>query len=766
LSFMASDAGLKLIVSNRKLANLISTSAPKVLVDDRDAAAETNATDIASVAGPLDTAYVIYTSGSTGKPKGVAIQHRALVNLLYAAIAKPGITPKDAFLAVTTLSFDIAGLELFAPLLAGARIVLASHDQAVDGVALRNLLAESRATVLQATPATWRMLVDSGWRNTPQLKMLCGGEPLTRELADALLVRGAELWNMYGPTETTIWSSWQQIRRDGTTPSIGVPAANTLFYVLDAQQQPVPVGVRGELYIGGDGVAQGYLNRPELDAERFLPNPFASGRMYRTGDRARWRPDGTVDILGRMDTQVKIRGHRIELGEVEAAFAVCPEVRHCAVAVREDASGEKILAAYFVPSQDTQSIVDAVRRHLKQRLPDYMVPTHLISLPSLPQTPNGKLDRNALPAPETVRIQTEAPVETSLDPIEAKLIAIWEKVLGVRPLQRTDNFFDIGGHSLLAAKMLARVEKEFGKLLPLATLFQAPTVAALAKLLRHSGWKASWSSLVPIRPSGAKPPFYFVHAIGGNVLNFASFAGHFDPEQPVYGLQARGLDGKEIPNLSIHQMAADYIQDIRSVQPEGPYCIGGFSAGGVVAFEMARQLRAAGQEVAILALLDSRVESAKQSTIEASKERVTRTIAFNLRYAFHIGLLTFIRQKFRNLRMRANIRFWTIKNSLGVKPSARSLDVEEAFLLALRNYVPQSYDGDANLFRAKDELCSYSDPTLGWGGLVKGRLEILEISGDHDTILHEPHIGMLARVLNSCLDAVQAAGRNMLQRSA
>jgi thioesterase domain-containing protein len=250
------------------------------------------------------------------------------------------------------------------------------------------------------------------------------------------------------------------------------------------------------------------------------------------------------------------------------------------------------------------------------------------------------------------------------------------------------------------------------------------------------------------------------------VLNFASFAGHFDPEQPIYGLQARGLDGKETPNLSVHQMAADYIQDIRSVQPQGPYCIGGFSAGGVVAFEMARQLRAAGQEVAILALLDSRVESAKQSTIEASKERLTRTVAFNLRYAFHIGLLTFARQKFRNLRMRANIRLWTIKNSLGVKPSARALDVEEAFLLALRNYVPQSYEGDANLFRAKDELCSYSDPTLGWGDLVKGRLEILEISGDHDTILHEPHIGMLARVLNSCLDAVQAASRNMLQRSA
>jgi amino acid adenylation domain-containing protein len=764
LSFMASDAAIRLIVTDRTLANLVSTTAPKVLVDDdRAAIAQAQIAAIAGGAGPLDTAYVIYTSGSTGKPKGVAVQHRALVNLLCAAIAQPGINCKDALLAVTTLSFDIAGLELFAPLVAGGRIILASHEQAANGIALRNLLSDSGANVLQATPATWRMLIDCGWQSTPHLKMLCGGEPLSRELADALLDRGGELWNMYGPTETTIWSSWQQIRRDEVAPSIGRPAANTLFYVLDAHRQPVPVGVRGELYIGGEGVAQGYLNRPELNAERFLPNPFASGRMYRTGDRARWAPDGTVELLGRMDTQVKIRGYRIELGEVEAALASCPEVRNGAVVVREDASGQTMLAAYFVPSLDTQSAVDAVRRHLKQRLPDYMVPTHLVALAALPQTANGKLDRNALPSPETTRIQVQPPIETPRDAVEIKLIAIWEKVLGVRPLQRTDNFFDIGGHSLLAAKMLARVEKEFGKLLPLATLFQAPTVADLAKLIRHSGWKATWSSLVPIRPSGTKPPFYFVHAIGGNVLNFASFASHFDPDQPVYGLQARGLDGKEIPSMSIQQMAADYIQDIRTVQPQGPYCIGGFSAGGVVAFEMARQLRAAGQQVAILALLDSPIDNPNQSGVAASKERFTRTVVFNIRYAFHTGLLSFARQKIKNFRMRANIRLWTIKNSLGFKPSARTLGVEEAFLLALRNYVPQTYDGDATLFRAKDELCSYSDETLGWRGLIKGRLEILEISGDHDTILHEPHIGMLARLLNSCLDAVQAAGRNMLQ---
>jgi amino acid adenylation domain-containing protein len=770
LSFMASDAGIRLIVTVRSLANLIQNTAHKVLVDDERATIEQAGmqTGIRSAAGPLDVAYMIYTSGSTGKPKGVAVQHRALVNLLCAVIAKPGLSPKDVLLAVTTLSFDIAGVELFAPLVAGARIVLVSQAQAADGIALRVLITKSRASVLQATPVTWRMLLDSGWRNTPQLKMLCGGEPLSRELANALLRRGGELWNLYGPTETTIWSSWQQIRRDGIAPSIGRPAANTLFYILDAQLQPVPVGVRGELYIGGDGVAQGYLNSLELNAERFLSNPFANGRMYRTGDRARWRADGTVELLGRMDTQVKIQGYRLELGEVENVLAACPGVQDGVIAVREDEAGEKILVGYFVPSRDTQSSVDAVRRHLQHLLPDYMVPAHLVTLSELPRTPNGKMDRNALPAlgdiaPNIVSNQVPAPVEELRDGVEAKLIAIWEKVLGVRPVQRTDNFFDLGGHSSLAAKMLARIEKEFRKQLPPATLFHAPTVAKLATLIRHSDWKAAWSSLVPIRPGRTKPPFYFVPAIGGNVLNFASFAGHFDPDQPVYGLEARGLHGKNIPDMSIHQMAADYVQEIRSLQPEGPYCIGGFSAGGVIVFEMAQLLRAAGQQVAILALVDSPIGNRNQSGVAASKERFTRT-AFNIRHVFHTGLLWFAGNKLKNWRLRAHFR--TIKNALGFKPSVRTFDVEEAFLLALRNYVPQTYDGDATLFRAKDELSSHADPTLGWGKLIKGRLEIIEISGDHDTILHEPHIGMLARVLNSYLDAVQAAGRNMLQRSA
>jgi len=745
LEFMKQDAGLELVIT-------------KPLLQSAEIAKQ-NGANLAEAADPADRAYVIYTSGSTGKPKGVEIPHRALVNLLWAVLDSPGLTSRDALLAVTTLSFDIAGLELFAPLLAGARIVLASRDQAAGGAELRKLIAISGATVLQATPATWRMLIDAGWSNTPHLKMLCGGEPLSRSLADALLERGGELWNMYGPTETTIWSSWRRIERDGEPITIGRPAPNQFFYVLDQHQRPVPEGVPGELYIGGDGVACGYLNRPELTAERFVPNPFAPGRMYRTGDRARFRPNGAVEMLGRMDTQVKIRGFRIEIGEVEAALAGCPEVRNAAVVVREDATGEPVLAGYFVPVNAGNNAVDSIRHHLRQRLPEYMVPTYLTALAEIPQTPNGKLDRKALPSPEAVRVIETDEQSAPSDRLELLLTGIWEQVLSIRPIRRSDNFFEIGGHSVLAARMFARLEKTIGKALPLATLFQAPTIEKLAAVLRDSGWTPPWSSLVPIRPNGSKPPFYFVHPIGGNVLNFAGFAAHFDAEQPIYGLQARGLDGKEAPNISVEQMAADYIGDIRSVQPQGPYYIGGFSAGGVVAFEMARQLRAAGETVAMLALLDAKnhvpLRHAASSALSTRGATLVRTVRFNLRYAFHIGLGAFSRQKLKNWRLRAQLRLWTTKRSLGLNPDSRGLGVEEAFLFALRNYRPQPYEGDAILFRAKDELVSYEDPTLGWDGLV-GNLEIREISGDHDTILYEPHIGCLARVLDSCLAAVQS----------
>ena len=368
---------------------------------------------------------------------------------------------------------------------------------------------------------------------------------------------------------------------------------------------------------------------------------------------------------------------------------------------------------------------------------------------------NGKIDRKALPAPDA---PPRATIEGAADQLETKLIEIWESTLNVRPIAPSDNFFELGGHSVLAARIFARMAKELDKTLPLATLFQAPTIAALATMIRKSEWKPMWSCLVPIRAAGTKPPFFFVHPIGGNVLNFSGFCSHFGPGQPIYGLQARGLDGEEAPHTSIEAMAADYIENIRRVQPDGPYYIGGFSAGGVVAFEMARQLQAMAQPVGLLALLDTEILTFSQQTIsaEARLHHWWRMAKVNVRYATRMSAADFIKKKSFNLKMRGKLFAWGVRERLRLEIDPSTLNAEEAFLLAFKRYVPRPYNGNATLFRAGDGA-EYLDPNLGWDGIIRGRLEIREVTGDHDTILQEPHIGMLARLLEQCLE--KASGR-------
>ena len=756
LAFMGEDAALPLIVTTTALAHLGGDRAERVFLDsDAASIALASSEPFDGHATSAAAAFVLFTSGSTGKPKGVLVPHRSVINLLHAIQAHIGIGPRDTLLALTTLSFDIAGLELFLPLLTGARILLASQTQASDPASLLPLL-ESSVTVLQATPVTWRILMDAGWRRTPKLKMLCGGEAMPRALADALLQRGGPLWNVYGPTETTIWSTIARIEPDGSPITIGRPLANTLVYVLDPTLSPVPIGVAGELYIGGDGVALGYLNRTELTAERFLTNPFAPGRMYRTGDRARFLPGGNLEMLGRNDHQVKVRGFRIELGEVESALAACPAVRAAAVVVRPGPSGDDILAGYFVPRVPGELTPAAVRAALAATLPEYMIPTVLMPMDELPVTPNGKLDRKALPAPRAVTLDASPATDAApaAGTMEATLAGVWESVLGVHPIRPTDNFFALGGHSLLAARMFARLEKVIGRRLPLATLFQAPTIQELAAVIHNSDWTPLWSPLVPIRPAGSRLPFFFVHPIGGNVLNFAGFASHFHDDQPVYGIQARGLDGKDAPRLTIDEMAADYVDSIRAVQPNGPYSIGGFSAGAIVAFEMARLLQAQGQQISILALLDSELElplSARSGSVLHSLRGALRMARFNLRYAARIPAFSFVRRKAKNLYMRATLRLWRIREVLGLHNDPSNLGPEEGFMLALRHYTPRPYNGDATLFRAMDEIARYPDPYLGWRPFILGKLEVQEIRGDHDNLLLEPQIGFLAERLEARL---------------
>jgi amino acid adenylation domain-containing protein len=439
---------------------------------------------------PENLAYVIYTSGSTGQPKGVQIPHRAVVNFLHSMRREPGLSATDTLLSVTSLSFDIAGLENFLPLTVGARLVLASSDDVFDAARMKELIRGSRATVMQATPSFWQFLVESDWFGDRRMKVLCGGEALSRELADKLLERAGEVWNLYGPTETTIWSALAKVT-PGTAPIfIGRPIANTQIYLLDAHLQPVPVGVPGELHIGGDGVARGYLNRPELTEEKFIPDPFRTanprgGRIYKTGDLARYRPDGTIECLGRNDFQIKLRGHRIDLGEIESALRQYPNVRDAVVLLREDAPGRKCLAAYLLRSAHPSPEAGLLQQFLRSKLPDYMVPAVFVVLDKFPLTPNGKIDRKALPAPASERAQSKQAFTPPRTPAEETLARIWRELLRQPEIGIDDNFFEIGGHSLLAMQLMARVRKEFQAELSLRNIFEAPTIAELANILER-----------------------------------------------------------------------------------------------------------------------------------------------------------------------------------------------------------------------------------------------------------------------------------------
>ncbi|MBU0754709.1 MAG: amino acid adenylation domain-containing protein, partial [Planctomycetes bacterium] len=607
LAYMVQDAEAPVLVTESHLEDGLPGFKGKRLVIDRERdliAAQSDENPLPAAA-PEDRAYVIYTSGSTGKPKGVQIPHGALVNFLCSMAREPGIDLEDRLLALTTLSFDIAGLELFLPLLKGACVALVDRETAYDAVKLLQKMAEVDATIMQATPATWRMLLDAGWSGKSDLKVLCGGEALSRELADTLLARSRSVYNLYGPTETTVWSALWKVEPGPGTVLIGRPIANTEIFLLDEHLEPVPVGVPGELCIGGHGLAVGYLHRPELTAEKFIPHPFSretGARIYKTGDLARYLPDGRIECLGRLDHQVKVRGFRIELGEIEAALAGHEKVKRCVVVAREDRPGDKRLVAYIVPEGDQAPGLVELRPHLKKSLPDYMVPAAVVLMETLPLTPNGKIDRRALPAPASEETGTARIYTAPRTPVEEKIARIWAEVLGLDQVDIYEDFFDLGGHSLLATQLAARIREAFEIDLPLRSIFLESSVAGLASKIVYSAKRKAyhyceespdWDSLVSIQPKGTRPPFFMVSGTYSEEDAFlgylANLIPHIGTDQPVYGFKPRGLDGTEIPHGSVEEMAWDYLKEMRAFQPEGPYYLGGECVGGVVAFEMARQ---------------------------------------------------------------------------------------------------------------------------------------------------------------------------------
>jgi amino acid adenylation domain-containing protein len=596
LALMREDARLELVITQTALVDTLPRTGVRPVFLDRVESLDEEAEGAALPAvAPDDLAYVIYTSGSTGRPKGVEVAHRGLTNFLAAMGREPGITPDDVLVSVTTLSFDIAGLEIYLPLVHGARVVLASRETAQDGRRLADALDRWGATLVQATPATWRLLIEAGWKGRPGLTILCGGEALSPELARELLSRGRALYNLYGPTETTIWSTVERLAAVDGPVSLGRPIANTRVYVLDGRREPVPVGVPGELYIGGDGVARGYLRRPDLTAERFVPDPFASARgarLYRTGDRVRLRVDGRLDYLGRVDHQTKVRGYRVELGEVEAALSAHPGVRACAVAARGDGSGQQRLFACIVARDGAGPSATELRAFLRERLPDYMIPSSFVRLDALPLTPNGKVDRRALPAPGPSRPELGALVPPRT-PVEAEVAGLWREVLGVAEVGVHDDFFELGGHSILGTQMVSRLRDTLGVELPLRRLFETPTVAGVAAWIEAEGRAA-----VPAAPPLAPAPR------GGRLsLSFAQerlwFLEQLEPGSPAYtiagALRIRGpldrgalerslgeilrrhealrtsfanVEGEPVPRVAAPAGLALEVQDLATLGPE------------------------------------------------------------------------------------------------------------------------------------------------------------------------------------------------------
>jgi amino acid adenylation domain-containing protein len=493
LELVLADAQASMLLTQEHLASRLQTSARVICVDSEQSLWARESGANLDVTTPADSlAYVIYTSGSTGNPKGVAIEHGALSNLLRSMEREPGLSATDTLVSVTTLSFDIAALELFLPLLAGGRLVIATGEQVIDGFRLLNLLEQSHATVMQATPSGWRILLEAGWKGQPQLKVLCGGEALPRDLADSLLACSEQVWNVYGPTETTIWSSATRLEKLAGPVPIGPPIANTQFYVLDERLHPVPVGVTGELFIGGAGLARGYWNRPDLTAEKFLPNPFGAGRIYRTGDQARWLRDGHVELLGRTDFQVKVRGFRIELNEIESALTSHPAVRDAVVLAVEVASGDKRLAAWVdsALAKPPADLDAQLRTLLTAKLPEYMHPAIITVLPALPRTANGKIDRKSLPEPAFASRKQKQKFTPPATPQQEKLAAIWADVLKLDRVGITDSIFELGADSLLIFRISARAGREGLPIQP-AQIFQYRTIANLTSALGYAGTAGS-----------------------------------------------------------------------------------------------------------------------------------------------------------------------------------------------------------------------------------------------------------------------------------
>jgi len=765
LSYTMRDSGVATLITQESVRQSLPQFAGHVISIDGDADTWmlNNDTNLDVSVLPAQLGYVIYTSGSTGRPKGVELSRGSLINLLWSMRKWLALTESDRILAVTTISFDIAGADVWLPWLVGARTIIASRDQTADGDQLCALISRHNVTFLQATPVTWRLLLGAGWRGKDDMQIVCTGEAMPADLATRLVPIVHRLWNLYGPTETTIWSTGYHVKRGDEPILIGRPVANTRCYILDAYLQPVPIGAVGELYIAGDGLALGYRNRPDLTAEKFIPDPFHPGRkMYRTGDLARYHADGNIECLGRTDHQVKIRGFRIELGEIENLLKQHPAVAEAVVVAREDVPGDKRLVGYLVARQGPVDFME-LRAYLKDSLPEYMIPAAFVSLASIPLTPNGKIDRKALPAPDENSITAHTARILPRTYIEKQLSEIWEETFSITQVSVEDDFFELGGHSLLALTMMAKITQVFGKQLPLNALFESPTIAKLAKHLEGDQKKVGQHTLVSIQATGSRPPIYWIP--GGAALGLfrlRHIVSRLGPDQPVYGLGSS--HPKSLQDVEgVELRAANYLELVRQVQPHGPYCIAGFCAGGRVAYEMAQRLRADGEEVAFVGMINCWFPNYPTGRIRLLRAKMQR-LRHQLRTA-RAGdpmLIGYIRSKVQSRRnaaierrKRAATRSQIEQSGFQTTDVVQNQVLLDATIQKFELYEPRHYPGRVSLFISEDEAVAGVsrdlDPRFAWTSHVAS-YEVRVFPGGHEAVLEMPYAITFAETLKAALD--------------
>jgi amino acid adenylation domain-containing protein len=771
LSFMLGDAQVPVLLTREMFIKDLPEYAGHVVCMDRDGEAISRESEENPVSriGPNDAVYVIYTSGSTGTPKGVIGLHCGAVNRLNWMWRVYPFKGGEVCCQKTYLSFVDSVWEIFGPLLQGVQTVIISDDAVKDPQLLIEGLAANHVSRIVLVPSLLRLLLDSFGdlqKRLPDLRLwVTSGEEIPVELAKRFgqAMPEARLINLYGSSEVSADVTFYEIGGDPQEKRvpIGRPIDNTQVHLLDENLQLVPVGVHGELNVGGAGLARGYLNRPDLTAERYIANPFRQGEvLFKTGDLGRRLADGSIEYLGRRDHQVKIRGFRVELGEVESQIKGLEAVSNCVAVLREDRPGDQWLVAYYVPREGDTVSGSHVRRHLESKLPGYMVPQYFVELSLIPLTPNGKVDRKALPKPQAednLAISFVAPN----DSLEMQLTKIWESVLSVKPIGIMDNFFEIGGHSLLAARIFSRIEKTMGLNLPLVTLFQAPTVELLAKIIRGKSWNAGWSSLVPIQAGGSKPPLFFVHGAGGNVLLYRELALHLGNDQPFYGLQAQGLDGRKPPYTSFEDMATHYVKEVRSLQPEGPYYLGGYCLGGAIALEMAQQLVSQRHEVALLAMVETYNFSSAPAVLPFYYSRRLQNLMFHWQNLWTLPMrdkLAFFSKKSRTELERAKLKLIIALSRLAQKLKWSThekyphIDLAKANDKAHFNYVPKSYNGQITLFRPKEHFVGRNQYDFGWGEVAQKGVEVRILQVYPRGSLVEPFVRELARQLENCIE--------------